>query len=81
MNQESKLGPVIVSGVVAAGFVMVLTLWLLRPPSIADNNSFQVLSVLVGTLSSAFTLVVGYWIGSSSGSKSKDATIQGLSKN
>ena len=50
-------------GLVVAGFFVALSLMLLRDKAGAD--------ILIGSLSAAFGAVVGYYYGSSSGSRDK----------
>jgi hypothetical protein len=67
-------GAPVVSGMVVAGFIAILMLWMVRPPGSTD----QVIVMLVGSLSTAFGAVVSYWLGSSAGSKGKDQTLGSL---
>ena len=69
-------GPVVVSVLVVIAFSFVLTLYIVRPPILSDNNVFTVVSILIGTLAAAFGQVVNFWLGSSSASKDKDHTIK-----
>jgi len=66
-----NLGAIIVSTIVSAGFISVVFLWFYRPLTMS-SDAFQVLTILVGALTSNFTTVVGYWLGSSAGSSNKD---------
>lgn len=61
-------GAPVVSGLVVVGFIAILVLWIMHPPGTPD----QVITLLVGSLSTAFGAVVHYWLGSTTGSKSKD---------
>lgn len=70
-------GSVIISTIVAAGFVIVLWLLLSRPLAIAEST-LDILKIMLGALGANFTTVVSYWLGSSSGSRDKDATISVL---
>lgn len=63
-----------VSIIVTLGFVTVLLVWMMHPPS-SDPLTLTVLNILVGALGSSFTSVVSYWLGSSMGSKQKDDVI------
>ena len=65
---EERLGAVVVSLMVMALFGAALWAWVTIP---AVNDS-QTLAILVGALAAQFGNVVGYWVGSSAGSKSKD---------
>lgn len=66
-------GPVIVSIVVVVGFFAILIMWLLTKASTVPPS--EGLSIMLGAMSAGFTTVVGYWMGSSAGSKNKDAAI------
>ncbi|MET4210538.1 hypothetical protein [Bradyrhizobium sp. LA2.1] len=69
-------GRVVVSAVVVVGFIGVTVLYMTRK---LDGAAVpEILSILLGALATNFTAVVGYWIGSSSGSASKDQAIQNL---
>ncbi len=61
----------IMSILVTFGFIAILALYIYQPPT----ASSEVISLLVGTLAGAFTQVVSFWLGSSSSSRAKDATI------
>lgn len=61
----------IMSILVTFGFIAILGLYIYKPPA----ASSEVISLLVGTLAGAFTQVVSFWLGSSSSSRAKDATI------
>jgi hypothetical protein len=68
-----KYGVIIVSVLVTLGFVAFMVAAIGH--ELKDNQTVQ---LLTGGLISSFTTVVQYWLGSSSGSKSKDETIQAL---
>lgn len=70
----SKFGPLIISIIVVLGFVLILVLLVLRPITI-EEHIVDVLKILVGTLAAKFGDVVQYHIGSSLGSKDKDAVL------
>lgn len=58
------------------GFIGVTVLYMTRK---LDGAAVpEILSILLGALATNFTAVVGYWIGSSSGSAQKDNAIQTL---
>lgn len=68
-------GPVIVSTVVVIGFFVVLSL-LLLDRTIADQGNqlvMQIVNIAVGALTAGFATVVSFWLGSSQGSRNKDA--------
>lgn len=69
-------GRVLVSLIVVSAFVAITTLYITT--KINGNNTPEILSILLGALASNFTAVVQYWIGSSSGSASKDDAIKTL---
>lgn len=56
------------SVIVVVGFIAVLILWMFHPAT-----SDPVLNILVGSLAASFVQVVSYWLGSSAGSRDKDA--------
>jgi hypothetical protein len=60
-----------ISIIVTVGFVAVLTLWMLHPPS-SEPATINVLSILIGSLGASFVQVCNYWLGSSAGSAAKD---------
>lgn len=66
----NNIGRVLVSIIVVCGF-MTVTLMFLTAKA-AGGTPGETLTLLVGALASNFTSVVGYWIGSSSGSTAKD---------
>lgn len=68
-NTVSVVGRIIVSSIVIVGFYAGFFAWIWFKIS-GDNN--EPLTLMVGAMISAFTLVVGYWIGSSAGSSDKD---------
>jgi hypothetical protein len=76
MNKLTE-GPVLVSAIVVLGFFIVLILWLVSKAS--EIPPSEGLSIMLGAMSAGFTTVVSYWVGSSAGSKSKDATIEKMS--
>jgi hypothetical protein len=76
MQGLSDWGKVIVSSVVVVGFIGVTIIYMTRK---LDGGAVpEILSILLGALATNFTAVVGYWIGSSASSSSKDATIQNM---
>lgn len=68
-------GAPIVSTLVVVTFGLILILWLVRPPQVADANALAVLNVLIGTQATAFIAVVNYWLGSSASSRQKDSVL------
>lgn len=67
------VGAIAVSVIVTVSFGVVLWLYLTR--KVAGETPGEMLSLMVGALTSNFTAVVQYWIGSSSGSHLKDDEI------
>jgi hypothetical protein len=68
-------GAPVVSVIVIAGFALLSYLAIYAPPV-----QREVLLFLLGAWSSLATAVVGYWVGSSAGSKSKDDILVGLAR-
>jgi hypothetical protein len=69
-------GAPVVSVVVTAGFFAILALLMVFGQSItarAGETVTQILTISVGTLATGFATVVNFWLGSSQGSRSKDA--------
>ncbi|HWJ74432.1 MAG TPA: glycosyl hydrolase 108 family protein [Kaistia sp.] len=69
-----SVGPILVSTIVLIGFFVVLGL--LMSPWAGLNSSdpkFQILNIVIGSLTAAFATVVSFWLGSSQGSRLKDA--------
>src|SRR5262249_37256997 len=62
--------PPVVSVVVTLGFFIILAA-LLRDTN--NNNALQLINITVGALVAAFSTVVNFWLGSSQGSRAKDA--------
>ena len=69
-------GRVLVSLVVTVGFMWVLVLVITTKTQ--GNAPPEVMLVMLGALGAAFGQVVSFWVGSSSSSATKDATIQNL---
>ena len=72
----NEWGRIVVSSVVVVGFVVVTMMYMTQ--KLNGNAVPEILSILLGALATNFTAVVGYWIGSSAGSQSKDATIDNM---
>ncbi len=66
----NNVGRVIISLIVVLGF-MAMT-WMFVSQKMAGGTPGETLTLLVGALATNFSNVVGYWIGSSSGSTAKD---------
>ena len=65
-------GAPVVSLVVSAGFIAVVYALMFKA---VPADSKDMLNILMGTLSTCFIMVVGYWVGSSAGSKDKDGIL------
>jgi len=76
MYELNNWGRVIVSTIVVIGFLSVTLLYMTQ--KLNGNAVPEILSILLGALATNFTAVVGYWIGSSASSSTKDATINNL---
>ena len=64
-------GPIVVSAITAIGFVILSVIAMRAAPG-ADR---EVTLYLLGAWQAAFATMVAYWLGSSSGSRAKDAVI------
>jgi len=73
-----QLTPAILSYIVVTGFMV--TLGLLAAGFVKldtrDPNVFQVVNILIGALAAAFATVLNFWLGSSLGSRRKDAMLE-----
>ena len=76
MDFKAQIAPIIVSVIILLGFGGI-SLLAMKPGLIGDANQNVVL-MLVGQWSTLSGLAAGYWLGSSSSSKSKDATIENM---
>jgi uncharacterized membrane protein len=79
MLDHNRLGRNLVCTIVVVGFVMVLTLFIVRPLTLSEQV-LTLLNIMIGTLAAKFGDVVQFFIGSSAGSKNKDGVIETLSK-
>ena len=70
----AAMGAPVVSIVVTLGFLMLITLLIVKPDlaSLRDGPLLQLLHVMFGTFATAFATVVSFWLGSSEGSRNKD---------
>ncbi len=73
MFDLNNWGRVLVSILVVFGFIAITVLYMTRKLEGAPVP--EILSILLGALATNFTSVVGYWIGSSSGSAAKDTAL------
>ena len=70
-------GAPLVSAIVTAGFFIFLIV--LIHTDLRDNPTVaNVINITVGALAAAFATVVNFWLGSSQGSRDKDATNRSL---
>ncbi|MDD7910878.1 glycoside hydrolase family 108 protein [Pseudovibrio exalbescens] len=71
-------GPVAVSMVVTLGFFGILAgllvLWQ-APVEASNREAFQLLNIAIGALTAGFATVISFWLGSSQGSRAKDAAL------
>lgn len=67
-------GSGIISGLVVLGFSIVCFVAFTQP---IPAGSADIVYTALGTLGAAFMNVVGYWVGSSAGSSTKDVAVQG----
>lgn len=70
-----SVGAMVISIIVAVGFVGVCTAMLFVP--VQDTT---IGNTMFGGLSTGFALVLGYWLGSSSGSRAKDRHLANLAQ-
>lgn len=78
LNSPFAWGPVVVSLIVTLGFFGILSglLVLWRTPMEASNReAFQLLNIAIGALTAGFATVISFWLGSSQGSRAKDASL------
>jgi peptidoglycan hydrolase-like protein with peptidoglycan-binding domain len=71
-------GAPVVSITITVGFFAVLLLMVFKPFDENATLTIQLLNVVIGALVASFTAVVNYWLGSSQGSRDKDATVRSL---
>lgn len=76
MRDLNNWGRVLVSVVVVFGFIGVTVIYMTR--KLDGNPVPEILSILLGSLATNFTNIVGYWVGSSSGSSAKDSALQSM---
>ena len=77
MKNINVWGRVLISAIVTTGFMSILILVITTKTG--GNATPEVLLVMLGSLGAAFGQVVSYWVGSSSGSTTKDTSIENLS--
>lgn len=72
-NSPMAWGAPMVSLIVTLGFFGILIVLLTRGMAPGDQVA-QIVNITVGALAAAFATVVSFWLGSSQGSRAKDAT-------
>lgn len=81
---QRELYPTYLGSFVVLAFTFLLCILIFYPPKIDRNNenyqNYQsLINILIGALTAGFSTVLGYYFGSSAGSRSKDDTIANLS--
>ncbi|MBD2054618.1 hypothetical protein H6F88_00990 [Oculatella sp. FACHB-28] len=71
--------PFLSTFVVFAFTLLLCTMVFYQPEEERDDNTNSLINILIGTLTAGFSTVLGYYFGSSSGSRTKDETISQLS--
>src|SRR5262249_18359161 len=72
-NNPMAWGAPIVSFIVTLGFFGILVLLIMGFMKEADERVAQIINITIGALAAAFATVVSFWLGSSQGSRSKEA--------
>lgn len=75
--QTKDWTPRLIAAGVVVGFFTLITLMAFKELPVSNHDA---LMMLLGALSAAFTAVMAFYFGSSSGSQAKDQTIRDLSK-
>lgn len=71
-------GPLVISIFVLVGFFATVVFFLTPGVNIAkETQTLQIIYIIVGTITSAFATVISFWLGSSQGSRFKDAAAIG----
>jgi hypothetical protein len=72
--------PPILGVIVVSAFTVVLCSMVFLPPSKEkrDESTTSLINILVGALTAGYSTVLGYYFGSSAGSRNKDYTIAAL---
>lgn len=66
-------GAPIISTIITVGFFVMLYLVIRKE---IPDGSRELANIMLGSLGASFTAVISYWVGSSAGSASKDATLR-----
>jgi lysozyme family protein len=72
-NNPMAWGAPVVSSIVTLGFFGILILLITRGMGAEDQPVVQIINITVGALAAGFATVVSFWLGSSQGSRAKDA--------
>lgn len=70
---KDRIGAMFLSLVVVVGFIAVCGAMFYAPPIATEMKELSML--LLGVLAAGFTTTINFWMGSSSASQKKDATI------
>lgn len=73
-----RWGAPVVSVVVTLMFALSLLVFTLPSLFTIQSGTEQMVNIVLGALVAAFTAVINFWIGSSQGSRDKDATVRAL---
>ena len=73
-----RWGAPVVSLVVTLMFVLSLLIFTMPSVFTVQQGTEQMVNIVLGALVAAFTAVINFWIGSSQGSRDKDATVRAL---
>lgn len=78
-NAQEARTPAVISYIVVIGFIAIvaflLTGWSAETSN-AQGATLQILNVCLGAIAAGFATVLNFWLGSSLGSRKKDATLQ-----
>jgi GH24 family phage-related lysozyme (muramidase) len=75
--------PSVLGSIVVLGFTLIICALIYYPPDKSNKKQdyTSLINVLVGALAAGYSTVLGYYFGSSSGSRSKDQVVANLSSN
>ncbi len=79
-DSRLAVGPAAISAIVTTGFFTILGVFIFWTPPAEHQQAYSLLNIAVGALVAGFTAVVNFWIGSSQGSRDKDATVRSLTQ-
>jgi len=80
-NSPIAYGSPIVSAIVTIGFFVILIYLIGNGAKTQDPSTFSIINIAIGVLGTAFATVVNFWLGSSSGSRSKDEQVIAMQQN